>query len=531
MNKSPYKTNIEYISIDKERKDVRVFGSWDKFTSDTELKYQGRQIFVAIALIPAGSHHFRFLINGKKWDTNFFCNRVVMNGIMYNAIEVKPNNKQNKLDTTKIQNLLWNKYDNLIQFNQQRWSDHVLFNKQMNDFLHDNTIPHLQKPLLLIYGFIRSINVIIPQSIIVLCFRFWQNNKTIVAPNIYVSCRIRPFLRFELEKGFTSTLDETRSNENILLIQNDQGKIKEFNYFHKLYESQTTQIEIFEDMQYHLNDILKGRNITIFVYGQIGSGKTYTLEGSKENPGILMNSLQFIFNKITQNKNIRYIVKCAIFEIFHDKICNLLVSKDYKTNNKNKIKIQHLSNGQVIFKNLQWFTIESVETFQILMDSAKQKRTNDFQMRGLGNYRGWCHTVWSHMCYLFEIVGVDILNGITYIGKLNCVDLAGADRQKKNAWGGVNGGLRKAAQTGHKTFWALCDVLASVQRKEKLIPYGNSTLTDMLENSIGGHATVMMYLNICPGAGSCFETINTVKRGKYIVNAKQKQNKQKPEEI
>eukprot|EP01084_Bolivina_argentea_P266585 452185_1 len=127
-----YATIIEYKSIDKEQKVVQLFGSWDRFIGHTELEYQGKQIFAVVAFIPAGIHHLRFLINGKKWDTNFFCNNIVVNGIKYNLIEVKPNNNQTEIDNNKIQKILYNKYETLnYKLNQQKWNKYTLFSKQM----------------------------------------------------------------------------------------------------------------------------------------------------------------------------------------------------------------------------------------------------------------------------------------------------------------------------------------------------------------------------------------------------------------
>ncbi|KAF7995631.1 hypothetical protein HCN44_006738 [Aphidius gifuensis] len=106
---------------------------------------------------------------------------------------------------------------------------------------------------------------------------------------------------------------------------NDNGKQHKFT-FNKVFPSTATQLDIFEDVSTLIQSAVDGYNASIIAYGLTGSGKTYTMEGTHDNPGIITRSINLIFSQIEQLQRVdwRYKVEVSFIEIYNEKIYDLL---------------------------------------------------------------------------------------------------------------------------------------------------------------------------------------------------------------
>jgi len=337
--------------------------------------------------------------------------------------------------------------------------------------------------------------------------------------NIRVFCRFRPLLPFELKKGYTECVKFPQ--EGAVKIVDDKGKTLPFE-FDQVYTPKTTQEQVTEDATEYIQSVMDGYNVSIFAYGQTGSGKTYTMNGPKDNPGVNLRALKHLF-KITEERapQFQYKIKVSIFEIYNEKINDLIVNaEDVLHGGKKKkkkrgkddkkksdgFKIRHLPDGSVEVQGLTKITVQSDDDINTLNRIAAKNRsaaTTDMN----------AHSSRSHMLLVVDVAGINIPANIKYFGKLYLVDLAGSERVKKS---GAVGQALKEAQNINKSLSALGDVMQALQRKEKFIPYRNSTLTDLMANALGGNAKTIMFINCCPASEHAFETVSSLKFAKRV---------------
>merc|ERR1712154_151285 len=190
--------------------------------------------------------------------------------------------------------------------------------------------------------------------------------------------------------------------------------------------------------------------------------------------------------------------------------------KDKKKKGDTKFKIRHLPDGSVEVVGLTKVQVRSDEDIIKLNDIAKKNRSASATDMN-------AHSSRSHMLLVVYVSGINIPANIKYFGKLYLVDLAGSERVKKS---GATGAAMKEAQNINKSLSALGDVMQALQRKDKFIPYRNSTLTDLMANALGGNAKTIMFINACPASAHAFETVSSLKFARRVGKVELGQAKQ-----
>ncbi|KAI5072317.1 hypothetical protein GOP47_0012423 [Adiantum capillus-veneris] len=306
--------------------------------------------------------------------------------------------------------------------------------------------------------------------------------------NIRVYCRVRPFLPGQ--NGTISTVDAIVDGASIVIVNparqgKDQRKAFSFN---KVFGPSTSQEQVFLDTQPLIRSVLDGYNVCIFAYGQTGSGKTYTMSGpnnpSYKDWGVNFRALHDLFEICDLRKNVmRYEVGVQMIEIYNEQIRN--------NSQQNGLNVPDAKLLPVI----------STEDVLELMDMGQRNRAvgatalNDRSSR-------------SHSVLTVHIKGIDLSNGCVLRGCLHLVDLAGSERVDKSE---AAGDRLKEAQHINKSLSALGDVIAALAQKSSHIPYRNSKLTQLLQDSLGGQAKTLMFVHISPDCDFYGETISTLK--------------------
>jgi kinesin family protein C2/C3 len=325
--------------------------------------------------------------------------------------------------------------------------------------------------------------------------------------NIRVFCRIRPMLKAEIEQKLQSPF--TFPNDGEVTVTDEKGNKNLFSY-DRVYAPNTTQAQVSEDTTEYIQSVMDGYNVSIFAYGQTGSGKTYTMEGPPENPGVNLNALKTLFQLSEERAPMfEYKIKVSIFEIYNEKIKDLIANLDKKKDKDKKEKkkdeeehkILHLPDGGVEVTGLSWLTVKSLQDVINLNIEAKKNRSLAATAMNSDSSR-------SHMLLVVDVHGFNVPANIEYSGKLYLVDLAGSERVKKSA---AEGQTLKEAQNINKSLAALGDVMQALQQKSKFIPYRNSTLTDLMANALGGNAKTVMFVNCRPTNNDTFETVSSLK--------------------
>ncbi|EGD73006.1 Kif3b protein, partial [Salpingoeca rosetta] len=337
------------------------------------------------------------------------------------------------------------------------------------------------------------------------------------ADNVRVCVRVRPMNTTEEETGCKNVVSVDEQRGSVTVNHPSGGQpAKTFSFDHS-FNANVKQVDVYNTTARPIVEAaLEGYNGTIFAYGQTGTGKTYTMEGVRSVPekrGIIPNSFAHIFGQISKAEgNARFLVRCSYLEIYCEDVVDLLgdVSK--------KLDIKEHPESGVFVQGLTQKIVKSAEDMDTLMTHGNANRKVGATKMNKQSSRS--HAVFTIMIERSE-VGEDGEEHVR-MGKLNLVDLAGSERQKKTRAEGQR--LLEA----NKINWSLSclgNVISTlVDGKSKHIPYRDSKLTRLLQDSLGGNAKTTMIANFGPADYNYDETINTLR---YADRAKRIKNKPK----
>ncbi|CAL5208873.1 unnamed protein product [Lathyrus oleraceus] len=318
--------------------------------------------------------------------------------------------------------------------------------------------------------------------------------------SIRVYCRVRPFLSGQ--PNHLSTVENIEDGVITINVPSKNGKARRSFNFNKVFGPSAAQGEVFADMQPLIRSVLDGFNVCIFAYGQTGSGKTFTMTGPKEitekSQGVNYRALSDLFFTANQRKDtFRYDVSVQMIEIYNEQVRDLLT-----TDGSNKrLEIRSNSQRGLSVPDASLVQVSSTNDVIELMNLGHKNRAvgatalNDRSSR-------------SHSCLTVHVQGRDLTSGAVLRGCMHLVDLAGSERVDKSE---ATGDRLKEAQHINKSLSALGDVVASLAQKNQHVPYRNSKLTQLLQDSLGGQAKTLMFVHISPEANAIGETISTLK--------------------
>lgn len=284
--------------------------------------------------------------------------------------------------------------------------------------------------------------------------------------------------------------------------------------FDAVYDCNSKQMDLYDETFRPLVDsVLMGFNGTIFAYGQTGTGKTYTMEGVFNQPecrGVIPNSFEHIFSHIARSHNQQYLVRASYLEIYQEEIRDL-ISKDQTK----RLELKERPDTGIYVKDLSSFVCKSIKEIEHVMTVGNQNRS-------VGATNMNVHSSRSHAIFIVTVehsdLGPDGKHHIR-VGKLNLVDLAGSERQAKT---GTSGDRQKEAIKINLSLSALGNVISAlVDGKSSHVPYRDSKLTRLLQDSLGGNAKTIMVANIGPASYNYEETLTTLRyanRAKNIRN-------------
>ncbi|OON13632.1 kinesin motor domain protein, partial [Opisthorchis viverrini] len=287
--------------------------------------------------------------------------------------------------------------------------------------------------------------------------------------------------------------------------------------FDAVYDEHANQRELYEKTFSDLVDcVLEGFNGTIFAYGQTGTGKTFTIQGVKDDPqlrGVMPNSFYHIFEHISKSKDAEYLVRASYLEIYKEELRDLLHRDQSK-----HLEIKEKPDSGIYVKDLSSVLTRNIDEIQKVMNIG-------YQNRAVGATNMNEHSSRSHAIFIVTIeccqLGADDENHIR-VGKLNLVDLAGSERQSKTL---SEGERLKEATKINLSLSTLGNVISAlVDGKSTHIPYRDSKLTRLLQDSLGGNAKTVMVANIGPATYNYDETLNTLR---YASRAKNIKNRPK----
>jgi kinesin family protein C2/C3 len=318
--------------------------------------------------------------------------------------------------------------------------------------------------------------------------------------NIRVLCRVRPLSDRErgMEDGLRQEVTECVDDKNLLVAYERNGKSRSQRFeFDRVFDTSASQEEVFEAVQPLCISFLDGYNICIFAYGQTGSGKTFTMEG--EGTGVSPRCIVELFDlQEERQEEFRYELVLSMMQIHNDAIFDLLGNLDTKLN----VRQTDSSNGK-------FEVIDATEVLLCTADQALGLIRCGQKNRAAASHNLNQDSSRSHAIITIKMTGVNLIDDRPCTpAKLHLVDLAGSERMNKTM---AVGDALVEANNINKSLLALGDVIHAVASKHSHIPYRNSKLTFLLQDSLGGLSKVFTFVNISPAAYNCSETVFSLK--------------------
>lgn len=261
-----------------------------------------------------------------------------------------------------------------------------------------------------------------------------------------------------------------------------------------------------------VSSVLEGFNGCVFAYGQTGTGKTFTMEGVRNDTqqmGIIPRTFEQIWTHINRAQNMQFLVAVSYLEIYMEELRDLL-----KPNTTAVLELRERESG-IVVPNLHSVLCKSADEMTQVMNKGNKNRT-------VGRTNMNEHSSRSHAIFQIKIemceTGAEASTTVK-VGKLNLIDLAGSERQSKT---GATAERLKEASKINRALSSLGNVISALAEKSSHVPYRDSKLTRLLQDSLGGNSKTIMIANIGPSEYNYNETLTTLR---YAHRAKAIQNK------
>jgi len=324
---------------------------------------------------------------------------------------------------------------------------------------------------------------------------------------VQVALRCRPRSSDEKLANDESVVAVDDNNQVVISSESDE---KTFTFDHS-YGPAASQAQLFTELAQPIVDkALQGFNGTIFAYGQTGSGKTYTMMGEDDVQGLIPLTVSDLFAKIkaATSAETKFLVAVSYLEIYNE------VVKDLLNPSNKQLKIREHPDIGIYVEGLAELVVkDETGVKQILGQGNRVRRVAETNMNARSSR--------SHTCFTIRIEQkTKTAEKETVLrAKLNLVDLAGSERPDKS---GADGQLLKEGAAINKSLSALGNVIHALSKSPSgHVPYRNSKLTRLLQESLGGNSLTVMIATVAPTAGNFSESVSTLQfadRAKDVTN-------------
>ncbi|SCV99746.1 LAFE_0B01596g1_1 [Lachancea fermentati] len=379
----------------------------------------------------------------------------------------------------------------------------------------------------------------------------FRNRRDEHAHNIkvYVRCRSRNQREID-EKSSVVISTASRGAGRELMLNGSNGK-KAYS-FDRVFGAESDQEAVFEETaKTYIGEMLRGYNCTVFAYGQTGTGKTYTMSGDiksispidtsqqsillSEHAGIIPRILVELFKQLPQESK-DFSVKVSFLELYNEKLrdllaCSIRGSDEEKhtdrfaatetiriyDNNHNNAKSNESS---ITVRGMQELYIKSAhEGLELLREGSLKRQVAATKCNDLSSRSHTVFTITTNTTKTDPLSGKEFVK----VGKLNLVDLAGSENITRS---GVGAESMRAQEAGliNKSLLTLGRVINALVDHSQHIPYRESKLTRLLQDSLGGKTKTCIIATISPAKICMEETISTLEyatRAKSIKNTPQ----------
>lgn len=336
---------------------------------------------------------------------------------------------------------------------------------------------------------------------------------------IKVVCRIRPENAIEIAGKYARCV--AFDDKNISVDCVPESKVSDASGRHEfafdaIFGPDSRQVSVFQEVAAPVvKGVLDGYNGTIFAYGQTGSGKSFSMEGVRgdaELAGIIPRMFDFLFDCIKHSdEDIEFTIKCSYLEIYMERIRDLLDAK--KTNLQVK---EDKTRGLYIQDATEVYVSSSDEMQDVMLAGSRNRSVAATRMNATSSR--------SHSIFLVVVAQKNRKTDAEKQGKLFCCDLAGSEKTEKTE---ATGQTLEEAKKINQSLSALGNVINALTEqkapgKGPFIPYRDSKLTRILQESLGGNSRTCLVITCSMSQYNDRETLSTLRfglRAKSIKNA------------
>ncbi|XP_064568907.1 chromosome-associated kinesin KIF4A isoform X2 [Zonotrichia leucophrys gambelii] len=331
---------------------------------------------------------------------------------------------------------------------------------------------------------------------------------------VRVALRCRPLVPKETSEGCQTCLSFVPGEPQVVV-----GNDKAFTYDY-VFDPSVEQEEVFNTAVSPLvRGIFKGYNATVLAYGQTGSGKTYSMGGTytanqehEPSVGVIPRVIKLLFEEKQQRHDWDFVLKVSYLEIYNEDILDLLCPSrerspiSIREDPKEGIKIVGLTERNVTCAQETVSCLEQGNNCRTVGSTAMNSQSSR------------SHAIFT--IFIDQKKKND--KNCSFHCKLHLVDLAGSERQKKTK---AEGDRLKEGININRGLLCLGNVISALGEENKkggFVPYRDSKLTRLLQDSLGGNSHTLMIACVSPADSNLEETLNTLR---YADRARKIKNK------
>ncbi|XP_032112285.1 kinesin-like protein KIFC2 isoform X1 [Sapajus apella] len=320
--------------------------------------------------------------------------------------------------------------------------------------------------------------------------------------NIRVLCRLRP--------GTPSSLVSVEPGPGGTVTTCYRGRHRRFR-LDWVFPPDASQEEVFRELEPAVLSCLRGYSVCIFTYGQTGTGKTYSMEGPPDDPGIAPRALQSLFREMGAGRPHR--VTLSMVEIYNEAVRDLLAPGPPE-----RLAVRQGPEGQggIQVAGLTHWDVPNLETLHQMLRLGRSNRATAATAMNQRSSR-------SHALVTLTLRAASpprapsTAGSLAPLGTLHLVDLAGSERARKAGEAGPprgdpDGARRlREAQTINRSLLALGGVMAALRAHRPHVPFRDSQLTRLLQPALGPGTTAVLLLQISTRPEDLGETVCSLK--------------------
>nr|XP_039251487.1 kinesin-like protein KIFC3 [Styela clava] len=347
----------------------------------------------------------------------------------------------------------------------------------------------------------------------------YHNELVELKGNIRVFVRVRPTISEDGSGNQAkNAVTYDHDDDGMIFVHNSQRGRSQLFELDKVFQPTSTQPEVYSEVRSLVTSCIDGYHICIFAYGQTGSGKTYTMEGPTSDPGINQRALSDLFQDIEERRGEwKFEVSVSLVEIYNETLKDLLNLKP----TTEKLEIKMNGDGGLYVPGLTCKKVKNIDDVNALFKLGHTNRkTASTNMNE--------HSSRSHAVLMVYVEGTNETTAVRSFGKLNLIDLAGSERVSKS---GASGDRLKEAQNINKSLSALGDVIHALGGRQAHVPFRNSKLTYLLQDSLSKDSKTLMVVQVAPVEKNVSETLCSLSFAQRVRKVELGQASKKTEEI